>query len=223
MSIVALSETSAVEHRSGLQSVHGEAAHDPFSKSMSFVTVPCTQSLSGMNISQHKHRMLFLVLIAIAVAVVIMDFFIFEMAQSAVITVSLTSLALSFLSVLLSLYAIGFTTLRHALLSLTVVAVIFSVMIRGAASQARFAVSKRQFEVTALSLSKGSEVNTPRWIGTFHVKKISRNRSGQICFWTVEHPYGNTGIVYCPDAKKPSVNRMVSRKLKGDWHYVCVD
>ena len=172
---------------------------------------------------EQRHRSVGITLSVATALVVLIDFFIFDITQDVAVGTMIVSFVASFLAVLLCCFSLGFTTIRMSLFATAVLAVILSVWLHGAPSKTRFAFSRSQFEDLVARLHSGNEVDTPMWVGSFHVKKLKHTRSGQICFWTAEHPYGNTGIVYCPGGERPAVNIMLAREICEDWYYVCVD
>ena len=133
----------------------------------------------------------------------------------------LVSMVFSLVVIGLAVYAIGFTSLRTALLAITAVSVVLSVWTTNWPAHARFHLAKSSFNKIEVNIRRGHSVATPRWIGTYYVKEIQSRRSA-ICFWTNLHPYGRTGIVKS-SRQRPPLNIGVHLPLNEGWHLVSED
>ena len=155
-------------------------------------------------------------------AVALANFFLPEMAHGWLTCALLFAVICSLCAILLCLYSIGFTTIRISLLAITMLALVMSVWVDSWPAKLRFKTAKLQLEKVVTSVQAGEELTHPFWVGSYHVKKLKSSESGQICFWTTLHPYGNTGLVFTPNGD-PNLNDIYQIRLDEDWHLICID
>ncbi len=169
-----------------------------------------------------NHKLLEIMLISCALFMVSINFLMPDLTKILQIFGILFSLAITAWTVILSIYAVGFTTIRTSLVAMCAIAALLAVWIDNGPQKFRFSFSRSELVSNVENLKKGESVQAPMWVGLYHIKEIKRTNSGEIRFWTSLDPSGNTGIVFSPN-QKPELNEMARFDLDENWYLISVD
>ena len=79
--------------------------------------------------------------------------------------------------------------------------------------------SRTAFNWLAQRVARGEQVQTPRRVGLFNIRKAEISYNGIVCLWIVPDTAGSTGFVECPRDYVPS-NLWSLVKLDDHWQFI---